>query len=162
LAFAMCDVLAIISSTQSSRLWLAVSFRTALVPEGHAEQSEQRSGLVVGFGRGDDTDVHSFDLTDSRVVNFWKDQLIAQTQGVISTAIEGLCGQTAEVAHARQCHIHQPIEKFKHPLSAQRDTAANRHSLSKLEGSNRFLGSRDDWSLSCNLAQFVRCIVQQL
>jgi hypothetical protein len=45
--------------------------------------------------------------------------------------------EPAEVAHARQRDVHQPVEELVHPLAAQRDLAADRLVLAQLEGRDR-------------------------
>ena len=76
----MCDVLAIMSSTQSLRLWLAVSFRAALVPEGHAEVTEERTALVVVSGGGVEGDVHPLGLVETLEVDLREDDLFTDPE----------------------------------------------------------------------------------
>src|SRR5437660_481232 len=94
---------------------------------------EQFAALLVVLRAGRHGDVHALDLVHARVINLWKHQLVFQTQGVIPAAVKGILGQTAEVAHAREHHVAQAIEKFVHQLAAQSHRAADGHALANFE-----------------------------
>src|SRR5437763_1166342 len=71
------------------------------------------------------------------IVYFRKDQLLLEPEGKIAASIEAPARQTAKIAHARQRHRNQPIEKLVHALPAQRDLAPDLHSLAQLESRDR-------------------------
>jgi hypothetical protein len=60
----------------------------SLLPERHSKMLEQRPRRIVVTRRGNNRYVHALQLVDLRVVNFRKDQLVTQAQGVIATAIK--------------------------------------------------------------------------
>ena len=71
---------------------------TDLVSEGHAEHFQQGPRLFIGFGRRDDGHIEPLDLLDLIVIDFRKNNVLADTQGVIAVAIEGLRRYAAEIA----------------------------------------------------------------
>src|SRR5262249_28616096 len=78
----------------------SIPFR--FLPERHAEILQQRHGFGVRLRRRSNTDVHSLGFFHFVVVDFRKNQLVLQTQGVIAPAVKTFVRNTAEVAHARQ------------------------------------------------------------
>src|SRR5260370_37603126 len=68
---------------------------------------EQFAALLIVLRAGDHSDVHALDLVHARVIDLRKHQLIFQSQRVISSAVEGILRQAAEVAYAREYHVAQ-------------------------------------------------------
>src|SRR5713101_3121789 len=94
-----------------------------------AEPLEQFAALLIVLRAGRHGDVHALDLVHARVIDLRKHQLVFQSQRVIPAAIERVGGQTAEVAHTREHHVAQAIEKFVHKFTAQSYRAADRHAF---------------------------------
>src|SRR5438445_257852 len=69
---------------------------------------------------------------------------------------------TAEVAHAREHHVAQAVQKFVHVVAAQRHRAPDRHALANLEIRNGFLRSRNHGFLPGDLAKLHRRGIQKL
>src|SRR5664279_1114324 len=117
-ALAILDVLAIVSFTQSLR---SCSSKPLLLrgAERHAHVLQQRTCLVVVARRGHNRDVHSPHLLDLRVIDFREDQLVAHAQREIAASIERLGRHAAEVTHAGQSNVHQPVEELVHTVAAQ-------------------------------------------
>src|SRR5216684_7335788 len=127
-----------------------------------AQRLEQLTALLIVLRAGRHGDVHALDLVHPRVIDLRKHQLVLQSQRVIPTAIKRVRGQTAEVAHARQHHVAQAIEKFVHEFAAQSHRAADGHALANLEIRDGLLRPRDHGFLPGDLAEFNRRGVQQL
>src|SRR4029077_14348360 len=104
----------------------------------------------------------ALDLIHPRVVNLRKNQLVAQTERVIAAAIKCVWAQTFEIAHSRQHHVAEPVEKFIHSVAAKRDAAAYGHALAELEISDRFLGPGNNGTLAGDLPQFHGRHIEQL
>src|SRR5262245_10846897 len=115
-----------------------------LLPEGHAQVREERLGFLVGPGRGDDDDVHAAHLVDLVVDDLRENELLAQTEGVVAAAIEGLRRYALEVAHARQGDVDQPVEELVHARPAERHLGADGHVLAELEVGDRLAGAGHD------------------
>src|SRR5438132_1741994 len=123
---------------------------------------EQLAALLVVLRAGRHGDVHAFDLVDTRVIDLRKHQLVFQSQCVVPAAVEGILRQSAEVAHAREHHVAQAVQKFVHVVAAQRHRAAYGHALTNLEIRNGFLRSRNHGFLPGDLAKLHRRGIQQL
>src|SRR6516225_205611 len=130
--------------------------------QGNAEAFQQLASLLIVFCRRGQRDVHALDLVHAGVVNLRKDQLVFEPQRVISAAVESVRGQPAEVAHARQHHVAQPVEKFVHAFAAERDGAADGHALADFEVRNGLFRPRDDCFLPGDLPEFLSGGVQKL
>src|SRR5258706_13199424 len=97
------------------------------------EPLEQLAALLIVLRAGRHGDVHALDLVHARVIDLRKHQLLFQSQRVIPAAVERILGQTAEVAHAREHHVAQAIEKFVHLVAAQSHRAADGHALANFK-----------------------------
>src|SRR5439155_450301 len=82
---------------------------------------------------GRHVDVAGFTLGHGRVINLWKRHLVLRPQRVIPAAGKGILRQSAEVAHAREHHVAQAVQKFVHVVATQRHRAPGRHALANLE-----------------------------
>src|SRR5467141_155410 len=123
---------------------------------------EQFAALLIVLRACGHGDVHALDLVHARVIDLWKHQLVFQTEGVISAPVEGILRQAAEVAHARQHHVAQAVEKFVHVVAAQSHRAPDGHAFANLEVRNGLLRPRNHGFLPGNLAELHRRGVQQL
>jgi len=79
-----------------------------------------------------------------------------------TAAVEQILRQPAEVAHSRQHHVAQAIEKFVHVLAAQSYRAADGHALANLEICDGLFRSRDHGFLPGDVAEFHRRGIQKL
>src|SRR5216684_5148644 len=120
------------------------------------QRLEQLAALLIVLRAGRHGDVHALDLVHARVIDLRKHQLVFQPQGVIPAAVEGVRGQTAEVAHAREHHVAQAIEKFVHKFTAQSYRAADRHAFANFEVRDGLLRPRDYGFLFFDLAYLDR------
>ena len=75
---------------------------------------QKGAGSVVVLRRGDDGDVHALELVDLRVIDLGEDELVAETEGVVATAIEALRGDAAEVADAGKSDRDEAVEELVH------------------------------------------------
>src|SRR4029453_1432382 len=101
--------------------------------EGHAEVREQRLALGVVAGARHHRDVQPRDVLHRVVVDLGEDDLLADPEREVAAAVERLDRPALEVAHARQRHVHEPVEELPHALAAQCHGAANRLALAQLE-----------------------------
>src|SRR3954469_4291088 len=109
--------------------------------EREAERIEQRARLdVVRRGRRD-RDIEAADLVDAVVVDLRENDLLADADRVVAATVERVGVEPAEVADARQRDRHEPVEELPHPVAAQRDADADRHSLADLELGDRLAGA---------------------
>src|SRR5262249_58032549 len=75
--------------------------------------------------------------------------------GVIPPAVEALRRQTAEIAHARQRDIDQPVDELVHAGLAQRYLAADRLAVAHFEGGDRLSGLGDHRLLARDQAKII-------
>ncbi len=78
-----------------SRLALAISDFLATkisfsTPERHTQQLQKNSAFFIRLGRGYDGNVQSLDLVNFIVIDFRKNDLLPDAQGIIPPAIKGL------------------------------------------------------------------------
>src|SRR2546427_7710577 len=93
--------------------WLSALRMTSL-PEREVERAQQRSRLVIGFRAGAHRNVHPPDVGHLVVVDLGKDDVFFDADGVIPPAVEAFRRQAAEIAHARQGDIDQPVDELVH------------------------------------------------
>src|SRR6266568_8697489 len=110
--------------------------------ERNPEPFQQLAALLIILRAGRQPDVHALDLVHACVIDLRKHELVLQPESVIPAAVEGIRRQTPEVAHARQHHIAQAVEKFVHVVAAQRHRAADGHASANLEGRDGLLRPR--------------------
>src|SRR5664279_3989862 len=127
-----------------------------------SETLEKFAAFLVVFRGCGQRDVHALDLVNAGVIDFWKHQLIFQAKCVIATTIERVRRQSTEVADPGKNHVAEPVEKFVHPVSAKRYSAADGHALANLEIGDGFLGAGDHGFLAGDLSELNRRGIQQL
>src|ERR1051325_2065303 len=146
--------------------FFAISFFYPCIPrlssERHSQALQKGASLFVIARGSDDRDVHPAQLVDVVEIDLRKDQLLANSDRVVAAAIESLRRNTAKVAHARQRHRYESIEKLIHSIATQREDDADRHSLAQLERRDRLLRFRDHRLLSGDGAQLVGRRVENL
>ena len=74
---------------------------------------EEKLALLVRLGRRHERDVHPAELVHLRVVDLGEDDLVLEPQGVVAAAVEGVRGHAAEVAHAGQGHVEEPVARTR-------------------------------------------------
>src|SRR5579875_582655 len=141
---------------------VAIVYFLSLLPEWHSHVPQQRQALGIRFGRGGNGNVHALRLLHFGVIDFGEDQLIFYPQRVIAAPVERFRRDPAEVAHPRQRHVHQAVEKLVHAVPTQRHHAGDGHVLAQLESRDRFARLRHHRLLSGNLSEFVHRAIHQL
>ncbi len=68
--------------------------------------------------------------------------LFREAEGVVTTAVELLVRQAAEVADTRKCERQKTVEELPSAVAAKRHVGANRLTLAQLELSDRLAGVR--------------------
>src|SRR5260221_1793421 len=68
------------------------------ITERHPHQLEQTAAFFVGFGGGDNGDLHAAHLVDFVVLDLREDQLFAQAERVVAAPVERLAADPAKVA----------------------------------------------------------------
>src|SRR5690606_1995314 len=79
---------------------------------------------------------------------FRKNNLLPDTQRIVSAAVKTTGTDAAKVADTGQRHADQPVQEFKHPVAAQGNPNADRHTFPELEVGNRFLRLRGNRALT--------------
>src|ERR687887_303622 len=105
----------------------------SLLPERHAEVAEEGLRLLVRPRGGHDDDVHAPGLVDLVVDDLREDQLLAEAEGIVATAVERLGGNALEVPHARQGDVDEAVEELVHAGGPQPDLGPDGHALAQLE-----------------------------
>ena len=118
--------------------------------------------MLVALGVRDDGDVHALGLVDLAGVDLREDQVVANAQGVIATAVERLRRHAAEVADARQSDVDQTVEKLVHFFAAQSDHRADGLAFAELEAGDGLLGLGDHRLLAGDGGQLFDRRVEEL
>src|SRR5690554_737321 len=105
--------------------------------EREAEGLEQGLGLLVGLRSGGDGDIHAADRVDLVVIDLREDDLLLHAHVVVAASVERTRRHAAEVTHARQRDVHQPVQELVHPGPAQGHLAADRPAVADLERGHR-------------------------
>ena len=96
------------------------------------ESLQQCITLLVSLSCGHEGDVHTLNAVYGVDVNLREDNLLLNTEGVVTTAVK-LALNTLEVADTGQGHAHQLLQELVHALAAQRNHHADGHLLTQLE-----------------------------
>src|SRR2546430_10543385 len=142
------------------QVFAMITFRSS--PEGHSEGLEQRLPRRVAARRRADDHREALDLVHFVEVDLGEDHLLAEAEGVVAAPVEGAVGHALEVAHARQGHVHQPVEELVHAIAAQGHHGPDRHALAQLEVRDRLLGARDHGLLPADRRQLLDRGVEEL
>src|SRR5437588_4676733 len=121
---------------------------SASLPEREVELAQERAGFFIGLCGRAHYDVHAEDRLRLVVIDLRKDDVLLDAERVIAAAVKAFRIAAAEIAHARQRDVHQPVEELVHPRLAQRHLGADRHVLAYLEGRDRLASTRDDRPLT--------------
>src|SRR5262249_48275629 len=89
------------------------------------------------------------------VVDLGEDDVFLDADRVVAPAVEALRRQAAEVAHARQRNVDQPVDELVHARLAQRHLAADRLAVAHLECGDRLARLGDHRLLARDQAKVV-------
>src|SRR5512145_2211356 len=156
-----CPALRMRASRSETGSFISLA-RSLSTPERHAQVREQRLGVVVALGGRADGHVHAGDLLHLVVVDLGEDDLLADAERVVAAAVEGLGRGAAEVAHAWQRDVHEPVEELPHAVAAQGHRGADRLALAQLEVRDRLLRLADDRLLAGDGRQLLGRLLEQL
>ena len=118
--------------------------------------------MIVGIGRGYDTDVHPAGLVYFSVINFWKNQLIFDAKRIVAATVKRLMGYAPKVANTRQRDIDQTVEELVHPFAAKRNATTDWHPLSQFEIGDGCFGAGHNRFLASYRGQLFRGVIQGL
>ena len=102
---------------------------SSLFRKRHIEESQKLTTLLISLSRRNENDIHTSDLVYLIIFNFRENQLLLDAKCVVSSAIECIRVYTTEVTDTGKCKIDKTIQEFVHSVTAERNLAANRHSL---------------------------------
>ena len=108
--------------------------------ERETEGVQKGLGLLIGVGGGHESDVHTTLVIDGVEVNLGEDELLGDAHGEVTTAVEALGGDAAEVADTGDRDGGQTIEELPHTVATQGNLAADRHTSAQAEGSDGLAG----------------------
>src|SRR5471032_3441359 len=108
------------------------------VAEREFESTQQGATFIIVLGSGGQGDVQTAESIDLVVVDFREDDLLFHAHAVVTTTIEGLGIQAAEVADPRQGDRQQTIQEFVHTLTAQSHFDADRPTFTDFKASDGF------------------------
>src|SRR5690242_19589181 len=107
-----------------------------LTSERPSQFSQQPHREIVPVRRGDQGDVHTMDLLDPVEVDFRKDHLLLDAEGVVAPAIEAPAGEPPEIPDPGNGQVDEAVEELVHASASQRDRGTDRHSSPKTEVCN--------------------------
>src|SRR3990167_685383 len=108
------------------------------VAEREVEGTQQGATFIIVTGSGGQGDIQTAQCVDFVVINFREDDLLFNAHAVVTTTIEGLGIQAAEVANPRQGDRKQAIQELIHLLTAQSYLNANRPAFADFKASDGF------------------------
>ena len=79
---------------------------SSILGERHPHEFKEIQGFVVGFSAGDDGDIHALLALDFVELDFRENGLIADTQGIIASAIKRTDRKSAKVSNSRKSGSH--------------------------------------------------------
>src|SRR5471030_549834 len=136
-----------------SRLISASFAMIFLVPEREFKGGEQSFRFVVGLGGRGDRNIHTTQRIDLVVLDFREDDLLFDTDVVVTTTIERTAIDTTEIANARQSHGNEAIQELVHASAAQGDHGTDRVAFTDFETRDSFARLGGHWLLASNLSQ---------
>src|SRR5476651_1363582 len=118
-------------------LFLAI-FLLQSVAEREFESTQQSAAFVIVLGSGGQGNVQTAESIDLVVVDFRENDLLFNAHAGVTTTIEGLGIQAAEVANPRQGDRQQTIQEFIHTIAAQSHFDADRPTFTDFKASDGF------------------------
>lgn len=88
--------------------------KRGLLFKGHTQQLKQIGGHGIVWGGGDNRNIHTLNKLHAVQVYLRKNDLLANTHGIITPAIKGLTGQSAEIPDSRDGNGYQAVQEFPH------------------------------------------------
>src|SRR5690606_25149331 len=110
------------------------------VAEREFESTQQCATFIIRPSSGGQSNVQTAQSIDLVVIDFRENDLLFNAHAVVTTTIEGLGIQAAEVANPRQGDRQQTIQEFIHTIATQSNFNANRPSFADFEASDGFTG----------------------
>src|SRR5215218_572403 len=132
-----------------------------LCPEWKAELAQERESLLVRVGASRDRDVETPDGLHVVVIDFRKDDLLADAKRIVPASVEARRRETSEVADARQRDRDKSIEELPHAGAPKRDLGPDRHPFANLESGDRLLRAGHLRALAGDQRQLVDCLVER-
>src|SRR3990167_1347879 len=123
------------------------------VTEREVEGAQQGTTFIIVTGSGGQSDIQTAQCVDFVVIDFRENDLLFYAHAVVTTTIEGLGIQAAEVTYARQGDRKQTIQEFVHTITAQGYLNANRPTFTDLKASDGFASVSYDRFLTGDLFQ---------
>src|SRR5690606_25851969 len=124
------------------------------------ERFQQSASLFVVPCTSGNTDIQTAQLIDLIVIYLGKNNLLTDTHGKVSPAIELIGANTPEISNTRNSNGNQAIQKLVHPILPQRYFATNRPSIADLESGDRFARCGYNGFLPTNLFQVADSVIQ--
>src|SRR5690606_3635557 len=97
---------------------------------------QQSISLFICFCCSHQRDVHPGDLVDLFDADFWKYDLLADSQGIVTSSVKPFIIDSPEVTYPWQGHRDQTVKEFIHPIASQSYLSADRHAFSQLKVRN--------------------------
>src|SRR6266581_5077136 len=112
--------------------WLRGGF-PGPVAERHSHFAQERFGFLVRPRGRDDSNIKSDVALDFIELDLGKNRLIGNAERVVAMSVEAARRHSAKIADARQGRLNKALEKFIHPLTAQRHLRRNRLVFAQFE-----------------------------
>lgn len=119
-----------------------------LLAKWEAHGLKEGSSFFVRASGGADDDIHTADSVEGVVGDFWEDQLLFQTHGVVAAAVERLGRDALKVSDSRENHGDQSVKEVVHAVAAKGDFATDLEAFSNFKVRNGFLCDGGDWLLA--------------
>ena len=110
-----------------------------LTCERHAEHLQELFTFFVRLSGRGKYDLHTSDLINFIVIDFWENQLFGQAEAVVAATIEAFARNTMKVSNARQCDVEQTVNEFIHAVTAKGYFNADWHAFTNLKPAMDFL-----------------------
>src|SRR6266540_147402 len=89
------------------------------VAKRHSHFAQQRFGFRIRSCRGDDCNIKSDVALDFIKLDFRKNRLIRNSEGIVAVVVKTTRGDAPKVTNARKSGLDEALEKFVHAFSAQ-------------------------------------------
>src|SRR5215831_9356977 len=109
----------------------------ASLPEREVKRGQQRARFFVVARARANGDVEAPGIGHLVEIDLREHGIFLDAEAVIAAAVETLRIEAAEIAHARERDVHQPVDKVVHATLAQRDLAADGLTVAQLVGGDR-------------------------
>src|SRR6056297_704086 len=137
-------------------------YTRSLFLERKAEGFQQFATFIVGTGSGGNGDIQTTDLVDFVVLDLRENDLLTHAHAVVTTTVERLGIQTAEVTNAGYRNVNQTIKEVPHTLAAQGNLTTDRPTFTDFETRDGFTSQSDHCFLTCQALEIRHGIFNQL